>query len=163
MLPVSGRHNVRGCYAHWASDSIGIAVPATAQAELALTAPVDAPAAPADGLEQRAARFAQVQTRPDQGAFRDAVFRACGSRCVISGCAVPETLETAHLLDRYWSQGHNSTTDGLLLRRDLHNLYDCRLLQISEVGRVELSGDAREYYGEFNGKVAASTRHLLST
>lgn len=151
------------CYAHWGSDSISIALPATAPAALALTAPVEAPVAPADDLEQRAARFAQVQIRPDQGAFRDAVFRACGGRCVISGCAVPEALEAAHLLGRDWRQGHNSAADGLLLRRDLHSLYDCGLLQISEAGRVELSGEAREYYGEFNGKVAGSARHLHST
>lgn len=114
-------------------------------------APAEGPTKPTDDLEQRAARFAEVQTRQYQGTFRDAVFRACGGLCIVSGCAVPEALEAAHLLGRDWRQGHNSAADGILLRRDLHNLYDRGLLRISDAGRVELSDDVLEYYGEFNG------------
>ncbi len=113
--------------------------------------PIASPGRPADDLEQRAARFAQVQTRPDQAAFRDAVFRACGGQCVVSGCAVPEALEAAHLLGRDWRQGHNSADDGILLRRDLHNLYDRGLMQISDTCKVQLADDVQAYYGEFHG------------
>jgi hypothetical protein len=135
------------CYAHWAPRGEG-EPPAPTPA-----ASAEGPAGPADDLEQRAARFAQVQTRPDQGAFRDAVFRAFGGRCVVSGCPVPEALEAAHLLGRDWRQGHNSATDGILLRRDLHNLYDRGLLRIDDGGRVALMGDALAYYVEFNDAV----------
>lgn len=144
------------CYAHWSKNGdtpASLVLPAP-------TLPVASPARPADDLEQRAARFAQVQTRPDQAAFRDAVFRACGGRCVVSGCAVPEALEAAHLLGRDWRQGHNSANDGILLRRDLHNLYDRGLLQISDTCKVQLSEDVQVYYGDFNG-VEVRTRNPL--
>lgn len=135
------------CYAHWAPRGEGeLPTPAP-------TASAKGPTGATDDLEQRAARFAQVQIRPDQERFRNAVFRTCGGRCVVSGCAVPEALEAAHLLGRDWRQGHNSATDGILLRRDLHNLYDQGLLLISDDGLVKLSGDVVDYYGEFNGTV----------
>lgn len=141
------------CYAHWSSSG-----------DSAPPSPMPAPAAsgadpsgPARDLDRRAARFAQVQIRPDQGPFRDAVFRAYDGRCAISGCAVPEALEAAHLLGRDWRQGHNSAADGILLRRDLHNLYDRGLLRISDACRVELLGDALAYYGEFSGVVVTTS------
>lgn len=71
----------------------------------------------------------------------------------MSGCAVPEALEAAHLIGRDWRQGHNSATDGILLRRDLHNLYDRGLLVVNDEGQVKLSGKVMAYYGEFNGAV----------
>jgi hypothetical protein len=140
------------CYAHWAPTGM------TASSGTALPSPAEDPAKFNDDFEQRAARFAQVQTRPEQGQFRDAVFRACGGQCVVSGCAVPEALEAAHLLGRDWREGHNSATDGILLRRDLHNLYDRGLLRISDAGQVALSGDTCDYYRESHGK--SVTAHL---
>lgn len=141
------------CYAHWALRPAGAAStseakPSTNEAPQPNTPPG---AAPDDDFEERVARFTKVQTRPEQPSFRAAVFRACGGRCVISGCAVPEALEAAHLLGRDWRQGHNSAEDGILLRRDLHSLYDRELLRLNEAGRVELSTDIEEDYGQFAG------------
>ena len=138
------------CYAYWTTQHNAAAdgsashdsVPASAQAN--------------DDLEGRAARFAQVQTRPEQKSFRDAVFRDCAGRCIVSGCAVPEALEAAHLLGRDWRQGQNSATDGILLRRDLHTLYDRGLLSISDTGLVALSVDTYGYYNEFHGKTVVA-------
>lgn len=135
------------CYARWSA-----AGPSTA-AGGGETAPpaTPTPTTPPDDFEQRAARFAQVEVRTQQGAFRLAVFRACGGRCVVSGCAVPEALEAAHLLGREWKQGHNAASDGILLRRDLHTLYDRGLLVISEDGHICLDAEVHAYYGEFEG------------
>ena len=139
------------CYAHWSAG-----VPAATASFSDATQPA-APAAPTppDDFEQRAARFAQVEVRTQQGAFRLAVFRACGGRCVVSGCSVPEALEAAHLIGRDWHLGHNAASDGILLRRDLHTLYDRGLLVISEDGRVALDATILAYYGEFEGSVVA--------
>lgn len=128
------------CYARWAAGN----------------SPSSSPSAPADpelkdDFEQRAARFAQVEVRTQQAAFRLAVFRACEGRCVVSGCDVPEALEAAHLNGRDWRAGHNAAEDGILLRRDLHTLYDRGLLVIGEDGRVELDVRVREHYGELQG------------
>lgn len=103
-------------------------------------------------LEERVARFAAVEVRTEQRAFREAVFRACDGRCVVSGCDVPEALEAAHLLGRDWRQGHNGASDGMLLRRDLHALYDRGMLHISESGLIELAPGLTSYYAELQGK-----------
>ena len=115
----------------------------------ALAAPVD-PKTEGDS-EQRAARFAQVEVRSQQSAFRNAVYRACQGRCVVSGCSVPEALDAAHVKGRRWRLGHNTAEDGILLRRDLHALYDRGLLQIDADSLVVLDTSVRRYYGEFEG------------
>ncbi len=151
------------CYGLWGGGSAAPStVSAAAAAALPTPNPTGAPSAAAealseveavaaDDLEQRAARFAQVEVRRQQASFRNAVFRACGGLCVVSSCSVPEALEAAHLSGRDWRTGHNSAEDGVLLRRDLHTLYDRGLLTISSVGHVALDPRVRDYYGEFDG------------
>ena len=51
------------------------------------------------------------------------------SRCAISGHQPPEILEAAHLY-RYSETSHHDSRGGLLLRRDLHALFDQWLLAI---------------------------------
>lgn len=106
---------------------------------------------PERDLAERAARFAQVQLRPEQASFRLAVFNAYRGVCVISGCSVPEALEAAHLRGRNWKAGDNSAEDGLLLRRDLHSLYDRNKLHIDSEGRVAVALEVRHDYGEWHG------------
>lgn len=100
-------------------------------------------------FEGRALRFSQVKRRGQQAVFRAAVFKACGGICVVSGCNVPEALEAAHLSGHRWRDGCNSGHDGLLLRRDLHALYDQGLLRFSDDGLVHLSSEVIEHYGVF--------------
>lgn len=107
-----------------------------------------APAQPA-AFEQRVAWFTKVQVRPEQTGFLEAVLRACEGRGVISGGAVPEALGAAQLVDQDWRQGHDLASNEIFLRTDLHTLYDRGLLQISEAGKLELSDDILDYYGEF--------------
>lgn len=99
---------------------------------------------------ERLARFAKTQVRPFQAAFREAVFRRFDGRCAISGCDVPEALEAAHIGGRDWRQGHNTAKDGLLLRRDLHSLYDSGVIWIASDGTVTLDQEA-PYYEQFVG------------
>jgi hypothetical protein len=141
------------CYACWGGATVaGPAALLEASAPGATPQPEPEPAdlAPSD-LENRAARFAQVEVRTEQANFRLAVFRACNGRCVVSGCDVPEALEAAHLNGRDWRAGHNSAEDGILLRRDLHTLYDRGLLQIDKDGRVQVDGRVRQHYGDWQG------------
>ena len=142
------------CYARWASQTAGGGQGAGASAQAELTQ--------ADDLGQRAARFAQVEVRPQQRAFREAVFQACGGRCVVSGCAVPEALEAAHLIGADWRQGHNSAEHGILLRRDLHALYDRELLRITECGIVQFDTRVASYYADFDGVLVHSENAACS-
>lgn len=141
----------RRLYAYWA-------LPKGAAADIA--EPVPSPnAADPDSLEERAKRFAQVEVRTQQGSFRKAVFLACGGRCVVSGCSIPEALEAAHLEGRRWRDGHNAASDGILLRRDLHALYDTGLLSFAENMLVRLSPAVREHYGAFEGVDVTAMTH----
>ena len=108
-------------------------------------------------FEERAERFALVKVRTEQAAFRKLVFKACGGCCVISGNAVPQALEAAHLRGRSWHEGQNTALDGVLLRRDLHALYDSSLLSIEEDGRVVFHPDVAPHYLEFSGSVISAT------
>jgi hypothetical protein len=102
-------------------------------------------------LKLRAARFASVEIRPSQAAFRRKVFERFQGMCAISGCSVEKALDAAHLQGRKWRLGHNEAADGVLLRKDLHALYDNGLLSISESGVVSLSQVIIADYAAFDG------------
>jgi hypothetical protein len=101
----------------------------------------------AETSKQLEARFALTQVRPEQAAFRLAVYKAYGGECALSRCRVPEALEAAHIKGRDWRAGQNAASDGILLRRDLHALYDADLIQISATGEVSVSAKAHDEYG----------------
>lgn len=103
-------------------------------------------------MPARAARFARVKIRPGQARFRRAVFLACKGRCVLTGCALDKALDAAHRKGRSWQRGHNKAKDGILLRKDLHALYDCGQLQIDAKGLVELDAKATQHYPEIQGR-----------
>ena len=67
------------------------------------------------------------ERRPRQDAFRRALLLAYEGRCAINGCDVEPALEAAHVAD--WRSG-NDAGAGILLRADLHRLFDDGLLVI---------------------------------
>ena len=73
------------------------------------------------------ARKTERERRPRQDAFRQALFLAYEGRCAITGCDVESALEAAHVTD--W-RSENDTGAGVLLRADLHRLFDDELLVI---------------------------------
>lgn len=114
---------------------------------------------PADtSLDQRASKFARQEVRPEQAAFRKRVYIDFDEACAISGCKIRRTLDAAHLKGRSWRKGHNKASDGLLLRKDLHALYDAGLLGVDKVGRVTISDSARDHYDSYHGVTLAKRR-----
>lgn len=107
-------------------------------------------------LSELADRFALVQVRTEQAAFRRAVFLAYKGRCAVTGCAVPEVLEAAHLVGSKWREGMNTAKDGVLLRRDIHALYDCGLVRFSSEGTAVFDERVLGEYGEFDGRMLSS-------
>jgi len=67
--------------------------------------------------------------RIGQAQFRDELLRRFGARCAITGQQPAEALEAAHLY-RFSQMPEHDTFGGLLLRRDLHTLFDRWLLAI---------------------------------
>lgn len=76
---------------------------------------------------ERAAREAAV--RKGQAKFRRDLLKRYGPQCQITGTNVPNVLEAAHII-KYGGEKDNNVNNGLLLRIDLHRLFDHSLLAI---------------------------------
>lgn len=71
----------------------------------------------------------EVRDRPGQLNFRRTLRHAYSNRCCISKCTIPEVLESAHI-DPYLGDASDHIQNGLLLRADLHTLFDRHLIAI---------------------------------
>ena len=67
------------------------------------------------------------ERRPRQDAFRQTLLLAYEGRCALTGCDAEPALEAAHVAD--W-RSENDAGAGILLRADLHRLFDAGLLVI---------------------------------
>lgn len=106
-----------------------------------------------EGLAER--RQNSQKTRPVQSQFRADLIEIYGGRCVLSGCAVPEALEAAHVLPHNGDPVRDRPDNGLLLRRDLHSMFDAMLWSIDpDTSKVRLSRRVQDSsYSALDGKV----------
>jgi hypothetical protein len=81
-----------------------------------------------DDARERVLR--EVVQRRGQQKFRQSLIVAYGGCCAITGCPVTPLLEAAHITP-YLGPDTNSITNGLLLRADLHTLWDLGLIAIN--------------------------------
>ncbi len=93
-----------------------------------------------------------VRRRGQQG-FRTDLLAAYSGRCTITGCDAVEALEAAHIVP-YRGAGSHHPQNGLLLRADLHSLFDLGLLAVDGATmKVRLVPMLREtVYGELHGQ-----------
>jgi putative restriction endonuclease len=109
------------------------------------------------GLEEDAiSRFGTptlIKPRLGQGTFRVAVTDAYHRRCAVTGERTLPVLEAAHIRP-YSNGGTHEISNGLLLRSDLHKLFDRGYVSVSPDGRLEVSRRIKEefengryYYG----------------
>lgn len=78
----------------------------------------------------------QISIRRGQRKFRETVIKRYGAVCQVSGCNFIEILEAAHI-DPYSKSEDNGTGNGLLLRSDIHTLFDLGYLGI-EPGTLKI-------------------------
>lgn len=97
------------------------------------------------------------KVRIGQGAFRLSVTDAYTKRCAITGEKTLPVLEAAHIKP-YAEAGPNIVTNGLLLRSDMHKLFDDGYITVTPDYKVEISKrireefeNGREYY-QYHGK-----------
>lgn len=86
-----------------------------------------------------------TKVRIGQGAFRVLVTDAYSRRCAISGEKTLPVLEAAHIKP-YSSYGINSTNNGLLLRSDLHKLFDSGYITVTDNYNIEISRRIKEEF-----------------
>lgn len=79
--------------------------------------------------DEKLREFTRQVRRERQRQFSQAVFAAYGGKCAISDVGVPDALQAAHI-DGYRSRKSQIVQNGILLRADLHLLYDANLLGI---------------------------------
>jgi len=90
-----------------------------------------------------------TRARLGQGAFRVLVTDAYSRRCAITGERTLPVLEAAHIRP-YADEGPHLVSNGLLLRSDLHKLFDDGYLSVDEDLRILVSRRIREEFQ--NGK-----------
>jgi putative restriction endonuclease len=96
-----------------------------------------------------------AKARLGQGAFRVLVTEAYNRRCAMTGERTLPVLQAAHIKP-FASLGPHQTSNGLLMRSDLHLLFDKGLLTITPDYRVEVSGRIKEQYE--NGRIYYALR-----
>ena len=92
----------------------------------------------------------QTKVRLGQGAFRVVVTDAYDRRCAITGERTLPVLEASHI-QPFAANGPHALQNGLLLRSDMHILFDKGLLTVTPEHRVEVSSQIKEQYA--NGKL----------
>ena len=105
------------------------------------------------GVEDARKRVvATIVRRRGQSAFRQKLLDAYGAKCAITGCTKAEVLEAAHI-HPYKGQHTQVMSNGLLLRADLHTLFDLYLIAIEpETLMVRLSPAlSRSDYAKYAG------------
>ena len=89
------------------------------------------------------------KVRIGQGAFRLSVIEAYHKRCAITGEKTLPVLEAAHIRP-YAESGPNYIDNGLLLRSDMHKLFDEGYITITPGLKIEVSSRIKEEF--LNGK-----------
>lgn len=114
-----------------------------------------------DDNDRRITIERQIKQRRGQKKFRDALLKP-NPECAVTGCVLIDILEAAHI-DAYRNDSHNHISNGLILRSDIHTLFDLNLLAINpETQELFLSEKAIiAGYAEFNRK-KIKTNHNLS-
>ncbi len=70
-----------------------------------------------------------IRVRRGQTAFRSELAARYGLRCMVTGCELFDIVEAAHIAP-YRGAPDNAVVNGLLLRADVHTLFDLNLLAI---------------------------------
>ena len=102
----------------------------------------------AEGVAPEQPRFGELylaKARLGQGTFRILVTDAYHRRCAVTGEKTLPALEAAHVRP-HAEQGPNRVNNGLLLRADIHRLFDSGLVTIDPDLRFIVSPRVREEY-----------------
>jgi putative restriction endonuclease len=101
-----------------------------------------------------------VRPRLGQGTFRVLVTDIYNRRCAVSGERTLPALDAAHIRP-FGEGGEHAASNGLLLRRDIHSLFDAGYVTVTPSLHFEVSGRIREefengrHYYELHGSPVA--------
>lgn len=118
---------------------------------------------PNDGKDAREKVLKEINRRRGQPKFRRDLLHAYGGKCAISGMNCPQALEAAHILP-YRGEHTNHVKNGLLLRSDIHTLFDLGLIGIEpETNRVFVASSLMNTgYSEWHGTLLSLPSDVAS-
>ena len=117
-------------------------------------------------VEEERARFGSevlIKPRLGQGSFKILVTDAYNRSCAITKEKALPVLEASHIKP-YSQEGPHEVNNGILLRSDMHKLFDRGYLTITPKLHIEISRrikeefDNGEYYFTFHGKIVHQPR-----
>jgi|SRR5271170_618557 len=105
--------------------------------------------------------------RLGQGAFRVVVTDNYARRCAVTGERTLPALDAAHIRP-YADHGEHEPSNGLLLRRDIHSLFDRGYVTVTPARRFEVSRrirdefeNGRDYYAMHGNLIRVPNRSEL--
>lgn len=104
------------------------------------------PFLPGNWEEGRGLINRHLTARRGHADFREALLQAYDARCAISDCRVELLLEAVHIA-LYLGEDTNAANNGLLLRSDLHTLWDLGQIYLDDEFRVQCMPPLR--HGEY--------------
>jgi putative restriction endonuclease len=143
-VPSSWSPNIVSFKTYNTSDSEGLALWETVNAHMMR--------AQAPDIAETGARFGEphlIRPRLGQGAFRVLVTDIYQRRCAVTQERTLPALEAAHIRP-YGDGGTHEARNGLLLRRDIHSLFDAGYVTVTPGLQFEVSRRIREEFE--NGK-----------
>lgn len=146
-VPASWSSNIVSLKTFTTEDPEGIALWEGMTKRLSVTAPFAAEPGQRFGAPQL------VRPRLGQGAFRVVVTDTYKRRCAVTGERTLPALDAAHIRP-YGEGGEHAPSNGILLRRDIHSLFDAGYVTVSPDLRFEVSSRIREEFE--NGRITTN-------
>lgn len=114
---------------------------------------------PTDEVDERHRVLAAIVRRRGQTAFRTSLLDAYSGRCAMTGCDAVDALEAAHIVP-YRNVSSNTISNGLLLRADVHTLFDLYLISADpESCQLTVAPSLRSSdYGDLHGALLSRAR-----
>jgi len=100
------------------------------------------------GLSEEQVRFGKpslITPRLGQGAFRIAVTEAYGRQCAVTNGKVLPALDAAHIKP-YAEGGMHTKSNGILLRKDIHSVFDAGYVTIKDDFTFSVSKRVKEVF-----------------
>jgi len=103
--------------------------------------------------EARERVLREINLRRGQLRFRAKLLEAYSRRCAVTGCDCPDVLEAAHILP-YRGDNTNHIQNGILLRSDIHTLFDLGKIGINPATHKVIISDSLSgtAYARLKGK-----------
>jgi putative restriction endonuclease len=114
-------------------------------------------------LEKPADRYGapiEILPRLGQGSFRVVIIDAYSRRCAVTGEKVLPVLDAAHIKP-FAKDGSNKPDNGILIRSDLHTLFDRGYVTVTPDRRFEVSKHIKEDYENGHDYYALHGREIF--